>query len=66
MKYNSIIKMKRNLIVFIQEIIYQNIKDGAYAINFEDFKSIGSHWITLHVNGNNRRASYDAVYFISF
>ena len=39
MKYNSIIKMKRNLIVFIQEIIYQNIKDGAYAINLDDFKS---------------------------
>ena len=58
--------MKRNLIVFIQEIIYQNIKDGAYAINLDDFKPIGSHWIALHVNGNNRRASYDAIYFNNF
>ena len=66
MKYNSIIKMKRNLILFIQEIIYQNIKDGAYAINLDDFKPIGSHWRALHVNGNNRRASYDAIYFNSF
>ena len=66
MKYNSIIKMKRNLIAFIQEIVYQNIKDGAYAINLDDFKSIGSHWIALHVSGNNRRTSYDAIYFNSF
>ena len=58
--------MKRNLIAFIQEIVYQNIKDGAYAINLDDFKSIGSHWIALHVNGNNRRTSYDAIYFNSF
>ena len=24
------------------------------------------HWIALHVNGNNGRASYDAKYFDSF
>ena len=29
------------------------IKDGAYVINFDEFKSIGTHWIALHVNGNN-------------
>ena len=25
-----------------------------------------NHWIALYVNGNNRKASYDAVYFDSF
>ena len=29
------------------------IKDGAYLINLDEFKSIGSHWIALYVNGNN-------------
>ena len=34
--------------------------DGAYVINFGEFKSIGTHWIDLYVNGNNR------AYFDSF
>ena len=29
------------------------IKGAAYAINLEVFKSIGTHWIVLYVNGNN-------------
>ena len=29
------------------------IKDGTYIINPDEFKSIGTHWIALHVNGNN-------------
>ena len=29
------------------------IKDGAYVINFDEYKSIGSHWIALYVDGNN-------------
>ena len=29
------------------------IKDGAYVINLDQFKSIGTHWIALYVNGNN-------------
>ena len=41
------------------------IKDGAYVINLDDFKSIGTHQIPLYVNGNNRRASYHAIYFDS-
>ena len=28
------------------------IKDGAYVINLDEFNSIGTHWIVLHVNGN--------------
>ena len=29
------------------------IKDGAYVINLDDFKSIGFHWIVLYMHGNN-------------
>ena len=36
------------------------IKDGEYAINLAEFKSIGSQWIVLYMNGNN------IVYFNSF
>ena len=39
------------------------IKYGSYVINLDEYESIGSHWIALRVNGNNRRASYDAIYF---
>ena len=37
-----------------------NIKDEAYVINLDDYKSIGTHWIALYVNGNNTK------YFDSF
>ena len=30
-----------------------NIKDGAYVINLDEYKSIGTHWINLYVNGDN-------------
>ena len=36
------------------------IKDGTYVINLDEFKSIGTHWIALYVNGNN------IIYFDSF
>ena len=36
------------------------IKDGAYVINLDEFKSTGTHWIALYVNGNN------FIYFDSF
>ena len=42
------------------------IKDGTYVINPNEFKSIGTYWIALYVNGNNRRAYYNALYFDSF
>ena len=51
---------------FIQEINLPKVKDGAYLINLDEFKSIWTHWIALYVNGNNRSASYDAIYFDSF
>ena len=36
------------------------IKDRTYAINLDEYKSIGTHWIALYVNGNN------VIYFDSF
>ena len=29
----------------------------AYVVNLDEYKSIGTHWIALYVNGNNKRAS---------
>ena len=42
------------------------IKVGTYLINFDEFKSIGTHWVASCVNGNNGSASYNAIYFDSF
>ena len=36
------------------------IKVGTYVINLDEFRSIGTHWIDLHVHGNN------TIYFDSF
>ena len=36
------------------------IKDGAYAINFDDKKSKGTHWVSLFIDRNT------PVYFDSF
>ena len=32
---------------------FSKIKEGTYVINLDKFKSIGTHWITLYVNGNS-------------
>ena len=29
------------------------VKDGAYVINLDEYKSTGAHWIALYVNGSN-------------
>ena len=29
------------------------IKDGAYVINYDEYKSIGTNWVDLYVNCNN-------------
>ena len=42
------------------------VKNGAYVINLDEYESIGTHWIALYVNGNNRRACCDAIYFDCF
>ena len=36
------------------------MKDGAYVINLDEYKSIGTHWMALYLNANN------IVYFDSF
>ena len=38
----------------------------AYVINLNEHKSIGTHWIALYVNGDNRNTSNDATYFDIF
>ena len=37
------------------------IKDRAYVINLDEFKSIGIHWIDLYVNSDGGSASYSAT-----
>ena len=47
--------------MLLQKIMYlKKKKDGAYAINLDDFESIRSHWIALYMNGNN------IIYFDSY
>ena len=36
------------------------IKDGAYVLNLNEFKSIETHWIALYMDSNN------IIYFGSF
>ena len=46
--------MKLDLLVFIQEInLYLFTKDVAYVKNLDKYKSIGTHWIDLYLNGGN-------------
>ena len=45
-------KLRLNLAVFIQDIIYLK-KDGGYIINLDEYKSIKTHSIALYINGNN-------------
>ena len=45
---SSFNKMKQELMVFFQEIIYQKkIKYGAYVINLDEYEDIGTNWIAL-------------------
>ena len=37
------------------------IKDGAYVINLDEFKSIGTHRRTLYVNNNNNNNNNDNI-----
>ena len=39
--------------VFLSRNYLPKIMDGAYVINLDEFKSIGTDWIVLYVNGNN-------------
>ena len=40
------------------------IKDGAYVINLDGLKSIGTHWRTFYGNGNS--SEYFCIGFIDF
>ena len=42
------------------------IKDGAYVINLDEFKSIETHWIALYVNGNNASIRFDNVWILLY
>ena len=42
------------------------IMDGAFVINLDEYKSIGTHQKALYVNGDNGKTSYDATNFDSF
>ena len=44
-----------NLTVFIWDIIYLKEKGGEYVVNLDEYKSVGTLWKTLHVNGNNMK-----------
>ena len=47
--------------VFIQEFLnLLKIKEGAYVINLEEYKSIGIHWIALYVKSNNNTIYLDS------
>ena len=40
--------MNQDLMVFFEEIIYlKKIKHGAYVINLDEHKDIGTHWTVL-------------------
>ena len=52
MKYNSNGAYWRNSL--------SKIKDRAYVINLDEYKSIETHWIDLHLNGSN------GIFFDSF
>ena len=42
------------------------IKDGAYVINLDQYKSIGTYLIAFYINGDNGSTYYNAKYFDSF
>ena len=48
LKYKNDIKMKLNINVFLHEIV-----DEGYVTNLNEYKSIGTHWITFYVNDDN-------------
>ena len=52
--------MNVNLMAFVLRHYFLNIKDGTYVTNFNEYYSIGTHWLALYVNSNY------ATYFDSF
>ena len=46
--------------VYSRDNLSDEIKDGAYVINLDEYSDIGTHWVTLYVSNN------DVTYFDSF
>ena len=42
-------------ILYLQNSLPNTMKNGAYVIDFDEHKSIGTHWIALYANGNSVR-----------
>ena len=53
-------KKNQNLMVFIQEIIYQKKKDGVYVINLDEHADTGTHCVALFCKKK------EIIYFDSF
>ena len=39
--------------VFSRDNLPNEIKDGAYVINLDEYSDIGTHWISLYVKNND-------------
>ena len=48
------------MVFFSRNNLPKKIKDGAYAINLDEYADVGTHWIALCCNRN------ELVYFDSF
>ena len=46
--------------VFIRDNLPNSIKNGAYVINLDEYRNIGTHWVALYVNNKT------IIYFNSF
>ena len=61
LRFNSVYSRNDLPVVVVPAPIHAaQIKDGAYVINLEEYKSVGTHWVALYVNGDN------VEYFESF
>ena len=56
MYYHSELKIK---VVYSKNNLRAPTKDGTYMLNLDDYKSLETHWIDLHANGNSM-ASFDS------
>ena len=46
--------------VYSRDNLSDEIKDGAYVINLDEYSDIGTHWVALYASNN------DVIYFDSF
>ena len=46
--------------VFSRDNLPNSIKNGAYVINLDEYRDIGTHWVALYVNNKTK------IYFDSF